>query len=180
MAKPLTAALNAWQRALLASPLFYRLKGIDFLLPGLFLSGLVTFLAHRGLAVEPRFRQLAFLLGFLVFVAVMNRCAWLASGRGAVHEKRLDWAVRALLADGKIDAGAFCLRARVPFPLFLRALERAMAEEYTLGYLDVKNLVLVVADRPTDKGKCPACGGSLSEHMVIEKACGFCGTVFYL
>ena len=173
--------LTPWLRSLLLTRLFYRITAFDIFLPGLVVAGISGLVLHRWLAGSSEVAdRIVFLGSFFLFIAVVNRAAWLLSGRGRVLAQRVRYGIERLLVSGRLDVLEFCSLTRVPYAVFAEQLDRVMAEEYHLGYLDREEMVIVLSDQPVTGKCCPACGAILSDTMVMEKVCGLCGSIYYI
>jgi hypothetical protein len=174
---PLTPGLQA----LLHTPLVYRLTALDALLPGLFVGALAALLGRDWLAQgDQKLSTLLLLVSFLVLVLSLNRFAWLLSGRGRVLPSRVRFAIDRLLSAGQLEIIPWAARAALPLDEVTIALDRYMADEYHLGYLDREKMCLVITDQPVVNRRCPSCSAVLSDTMVVDKVCGLCGTMFYI
>ena len=174
---PLSPAL----RALLFRPLVYRLTALDVLMPGLCAAALAVLLGRDWLARgDQRAATAVLLISFFVLVVCLNRAAWLLSGRGRIHPRRLRFAIDRLLSAGQLEILPWAASAALPLDEVLAELDRYMADEYHLGYLDTERMLLVLSDQPVVSRRCPVCGAILSDTMVVEKVCGLCGTMLYI
>ncbi|HOG65748.1 MAG TPA: hypothetical protein PLD82_09970 [Spirochaetota bacterium] len=173
---PLTPGL----RAMLYRPLVYRLTTPDLLLPGAFIASIGMLLTRNWLAGGDQKVAMALLLvSFFVLVLSLNRAAWLLSGRGGINQRRMRFAIDRLLAGGELEILPWAAAAALPLDEVLAELDRYMAEEYHLGYLDTERMRMVLSDQPVVNRRCPVCGAILSDTMVVEKVCGLCGTMLY-
>lgn len=157
-------------------PLFYRLRALDLFAAGIALAGLLFVLFHRSIALAPGQSRVLLLAGFLSLILAGNRFAWLLSGRGKIVAARVARTLSLLLDSGRIDLREFALQSRIPFSLIRQELDRLMAGRFLLGYLDRRELVIVVDDDPLAGGACPGCGAPFSAG---NRICPGCGTVVY-
>jgi len=165
-------------RSLLYRPIFYRVRALDLFLPAIaFVSGLGFALRGHLLAGDTRILMLVF---FAALALTINRAAWLLAGRGRLLPKRIRYALTLLLAEPSLELLPFCLRARIPWEVCARELDRVMTDTYSLGYLNYEKMEIVVTGSPIADKRCPVCGVILSDSMVVERVCGLCGTAFYI
>jgi len=177
-------------------PIFYRARSIDIFLPAFFCVSALGLLYRSLLAKQDALPVT--LVFFLLLVLVMNRVAWLVSGRGKILPERIYAALSILLPASRApeytardpqDAEpgefrfalvSFCVRAQIPWGECVRALDRVMADTGLLGYLNYRTMELVLTGQPIARKRCAVCGAILSDSMVVERACGICGTYYYI
>lgn len=124
--------------------------------------------------------RLVLLGGFGLIIAGLNRGAFLLAGRGTVKLRRVQQVLELLSREGRLELIPFCLRTRIPFSTVCAAMDRMMAENFYLGYLDRRRMELVLSDQPLAGELCPVCDEPFSGLSREEKRCSRCGTVFYL
>ncbi|MDR2734615.1 MAG: hypothetical protein LBC99_08265 [Spirochaetota bacterium] len=168
-------------------PIFYRARSLDIFLPTLFGVSVLGILYRALLAKQD---VLPVTLAFsLLLILVMNRFAWLLSGRGKILPARIRTALSILLTDApahhpqgefRFSLISFCVRARIPWGECIRALDRVMADTGLTGYLHYGTLELVRTDQPLANKRCAVCDTILADSMVVERSCGVCGTWYYI
>jgi len=166
------------------APIFYRARSFDIFLPALFCVSVLGLLYRSVLA---KHGVMPVTIVFLALLALaMNRFAWLLSGRGKILPERVYAALAVLLAEPRAPAEfrfalvSYCARARIPWGECARALDRVMADAGLTGYLNYKTLELVLAEQPIARKRCAVCDAVLSDSMIVERACGACGTYYYI
>lgn len=171
--------LTDWQRSILHWPMLYRLRWHDYFLPAFFLAGMVMLGGSRLFALSGVNARLLLLAGFAVVIISLNRSAFLLAGRGTVKLRRVTQVLELLTREGRLELIPFCLKTRIPYSTVCAALDRMMAENFYLGYLNRRKLELVITDEPDPSGTCPVCEIPLSQKSRREQRCSGCGTVFY-
>jgi len=172
--------LNSWQEKMIMRPVFYRLKFFDFLLPGFILMALVVFIFKGDFTFSECCPRNFFLGSFILILVIINRGAFLISGRGRVVNSRVVNVVGLLLSDEPFSLVPFALQTRIELPLLLRSIEEIMANRFYQGFLDIDTLVLTVVDNPLENKTCPTCSFPLPETIITDKVCAECGTIFYI
>ncbi len=172
--------LNSWQEKMMMRSVFYRLKFFDFLLSGFFMMAVVLFVFKGDFPFSACCPRNFFLGSFILILVIINRAAFLISGRGVVVKSRVVDAMGVLLGGEGFSLAKFSLKTGIDVQLLLCSVEEVMAKRFYQGFLDVDSLVLSIVDNPLEDQICPICSMPISESIITEKVCAECGTIFYI